>query len=624
MGGADDLAGMAASAGMEVIGDIVIGPREILQLEMHPFREDLNLTVERPPDRWPTEIPPNRHDSVSWWTTMVLQANLFILKRPDRALEYEQAARDVLNHLATLDDEHAREEHAPVLAALLAGHHDRFIRGCWITKQGPDLPPTLSHGWPWTRVEVERGPVPPSILSNVPPGLQASFTRLTAGIYMIDLDGAWVRFLTDAEADALDELAMVDTAHGRVPWLSVRLAEYTRALGDGANDNAEAWLSFEAANEHGRAGSPTLPGMDPKPFLAGWLTPWRTYNTRPALAVLALAVWWCQLRPEVAEVAKRLAEARARTHTAAMLLPFVEATERPPGVAGLTPAASWNVAVVDADLAHRMIEAGDLGGSAGQAVMCSLPSLALEAHVHDGRRGVVFNENGMQVQVQRTALGLTEVRCIGGYQALGRYLEADREAVADAVRALATFPIDWHRTMADGRTTLVLDLVDDRTGGADRGVVSFAVPRVLSPSFAGELKGRDGTRAIRAKIPMNPVKTPAPNPRTSGAARRLETAAMRWLVEHPAECNEDGGAVPWGALADTVRVSTAKQATRRMAVVDGLLELWTSSGRWVRTGDRWRPEYGWLFILEGFGKREDGRKRQAAGQRKLKRGRKKA
>ena len=256
--------------------------------------------------------------------------------------------------------------------------------------------------------------------------------------------------------------------------------------------------------------------------------------------------------------------------------------------------------------------------------MCSLPSLALEAHVHDGRRGVVFNEDGMQVQVQRTALGLTEVRCIGGYQALGRYLEADREAVADAVRALATFPIDWHRTMADGRTTLVLDLVDDRTGGADRGVVSFAVPRVLSASFAGELKGRDGTRAIRAKIPMNPVKTPAPNPRTSGAARRLETAAMRWLVEHPAECNEDGGAVPWGALADTVRVSTAKQATRRMAVVDGLLELWTSSGRWVRTGGRWRPEYGWLFILEGFGKREDGRKRQAAGQRKLKRGRKKA
>ena len=318
---------------MEVIGDIVIGPREILQLEMHPFREDLNLTVERPPDRWPTEIPPNRHDSVSWWTTMVLQANLFILKRPDRALEYEQAARDVLNHLATLDDEHAREEHAPVLAALLAGHHDRFIRGCWITKQGPDLPPTLSHGWPWTRVEVERGPVPPSILSNVPPGLQASFTRLTAGIYMIDLDGAWVRFLTDAEADALDELAMVDTAQGRVPWLSVQLAEYLRqTFGEQAENMADEWLQGEARRERERLqqgsfgwGNWALPG---------WVLPWQPDPARPAfacppaMALFILAVWHFELRPELARVAAWRARAErlrpALTHAAqAQLLAFV-------------------------------------------------------------------------------------------------------------------------------------------------------------------------------------------------------------------------------------------------------------------------------------------------------------
>ena len=428
------------------------------------------------------------------------------------------------------------------------------------------------------------------------------------------------RWLSDAEVGVLDELAMVDSAHGRVPWLSARLAAFLRdGFGTAGAELADTWLEQEAERERERSKQVSAPNA-PAFALPGWADRWRTYVTPPAFAALALAVWWSELRPEVDRVAK----ARAHTHTAAMLLPFVEATERPPGVAGLTPSASWNAAVVDAELAHRMIEAGDLAGSAGQAVMRSLPGLALEAHVHQGRGVVVFNEDGMQVQVQRTALGLTEVRCIGGYQALGRYLETDREAVANAVRALASIGIDWHRTMADGRTTLVLDLVDDRTGGADRGVVSFAVPRVLSPSFAGELKGRDGTREIRTIVPVDPVMPPAPNPRTTAAASRLEQAAVRWLVEHPAECNADGGAVPWGALADAVRVSTAKQTTRRTAVVDGLLDLWTSSGRWVRTESRWRPVYGWTLVLEGFGKREDGRKRQAAGQRRPKRGRKKA
>jgi hypothetical protein len=428
------------------------------------------------------------------------------------------------------------------------------------------------------------------------------------------------RWLTAAEVDVLDELAMVDSAHGRVPWLSSRLADYLRdGFGTVGADLAEAWLKQEAERERERSEQVSAPNA-PAFALPGWADPWLTYVTPPAFAALALAVWRAELRPEVELVAK----ARAHTHTAAMLLPFVEATERPPGVAGLTPSASWNAAVVDAELAHRMIEAGDLAGSAGQAVMRSLPGLALEAHVHHGRGVEVFNEDGMQVQVQRTALGLTEVRCIGGYQALGRYLGTDREAVANAVRALASIGIDWHRTMTDGRTTLVLDLVDDRTGGAGRGVVSFAVPRVLSPSFAGELKGRDGTREIRTIVPVDPVMPPAPNPRTTAAASRLEQAAVRWLVEHPAECNADGGAVPWVALADSVRVSTAKQTARRAAVVDGLLDLWTSSGRWVRTESRWRPVYGWTLVLEGFGKREDGRKRQAAGQRRPKRGRKKA
>ena len=131
----------------------------------------------------------------------------------------------------------------------------------------------------------------------------------------------------------LDELAMVDTAQGRVPWLSVQLAEYLRqTFGEQAENMADEWLQGEARRERERLqqgsfgwGNWALPG---------WVLPWQPDPARPAfacppaMALFILAVWHFELRPELARVAAWRARAErlrpALTHAAqAQLLAFV-------------------------------------------------------------------------------------------------------------------------------------------------------------------------------------------------------------------------------------------------------------------------------------------------------------
>ena len=395
---------------------------------------------------------------------------------------------------------------------------------------------------------------------------------------MIDLDGAWVRFLTDAEADALDKLAMVDTAQGRVPWLSVRLAEYTRTLGDRANENAEAWLSFEAANEQGRAGSPTLPGMDPKPFLAGWLTPWRTYNTRPALAVLALAVWWCELRPRVATARENV----KRWHGPALPLRIahpvltqgrrVELDEL--GSVGLALVPSANVDVLRWALRS-------LHTLAGHRLVRWLARVtwrtAVENGINDGViRATMNHAGGVGITVQGGIQGLADT--VAGGNASGK----DRVAVREALDALVNVgPAEWATEVEHGRVSgLVSSVVVLRGGPGRPGVVDITLPPLWTPGAVHRVPRGLPSRVL---VPILPVPSLPPKvERLAPALAGLDSEAVIYLATHADELvNEGGVRIPWEWLAVEREINDVALRTA--------LDWWTNEEpRWARSrGDRW-------------------------------------
>lgn len=162
------------------------------------------------------------------------------------------------------------------------------------------------------------------MISNIEHGWATSIHGTDGDLGVNDFDlglhfgGPWgmPRWLSDAEVDELDELAMVDSAHGRVPWLSARLADYLRdGFGPSGAELADTWLKQEAERERERSKQVSAPNA-PAFALPGWADRWRTYVTPPAFAALALAVWWSEVRPDVVALAKAIE--RAERHRPAL------------------------------------------------------------------------------------------------------------------------------------------------------------------------------------------------------------------------------------------------------------------------------------------------------------------
>ena len=177
--------------------------------------------------------------------------------------------------------------------------------------------------------------------------------------------------------------------------------------------------------------------------------------------------------------------------------------------------------------------------------------------------------------------------------------------------------IQWSATdVANGITSLINDF-EDRPA-EDR--VRFALPRMLWPGFSTELRRAQRDRPARPRIPVPRSLPPSTNPKLGAGPSRLELAALTWIREHVESIVDELGApVPWSDLADMVKLSEAKQRSRREATLALLLDLWRTNGRWVCTDQGtgrplWRPVYGWTgpgSLLEGREQVVGGRELQA-------------
>jgi hypothetical protein len=402
-----------------------------------------------------------------------------------------------------------------------------------------------------------------------------------------------------------DEIPASVTVDG-VPWLSARLADYLRAeFEEHGAELAADWLENERTREAKRsADQPTIPGLPPHPPLAGWLAAvdvpdlGNGWGVSPAALALARAVWWAEVRPGL----ERAPEAYP---TSAALFPVAVGMAAP-----TVPGRGWETAGVDVAILALLERTSTLETVQAQALLRALPNLA---RIAANNPGAVVDVRGVHVTMGTD--NRTSVHVPGGWSALAAALGVDhgdgRKALKDAAYALSEDnPLRWaaHKAGSAGSTHLLMDPSEAPDG------VRFALPRILWPGFAAELRTHEQatTREIRRLVPIPPDMPPTTNRNLGAGPSRLELDALAWLRNNLDAVNEqDGGPIPWAELADKVGLSGARQAVRRRAVLATLLELWEAEDRWHRTGDRWRPAYGWAVLLEAKKQRDDGKAAQA-------------
>ena len=408
------------------------------------------------------------------------------------------------------------------------------------------------------------------------------------------------------------------------PWLSARLADYLR--GElGAPDEADAWLEKE--RERSAVLQPDLPGMPPRPVLPGWLGfghPDIYLHTGHYLHG-GCSLAWFNLAAVVWVARERAKE--QRYPTSSMLFPLTGAGAVNPTDRG----GAWVVTAVDPVVMARLERSGALNTVESQALFRFLPDLARQAANVPGREVVAWSDGAAAVTVCMGGDHRTAVNVRGGWSAFAAALGfaggSAQAVLANAARGFAALPVRWSADVANGTTSIILDL-EERT--AD-GRVSFALPRLLWPGFSTELKNADREREGRRRVPVPPTLPPTTNPKLGAGPSRLELAAHAWIRDHlDSIVDELGAPVPWGDLADRVPLSTAKQRSRRDATLARLLALWRAEGRWVRTdqdADRalWRPAYGWTgpgSLIEALDQVREGRSIQALSKHRRKTSRK--
>lgn len=411
--------------------------------------------------------------------------------------------------------------------------------------------------------------------------------------------------------DALAALANLDPDTG-VSALSLHLAAYLRGIG--AEAFAAAWLDHDRELQAAEA-QPALDetwgggALD----LPGWTV--QRANSRTT------AAWWWLTRAVLACEVRALLEAERPLYTTTMaLLPLAEGWADGGRGAGGEWGARWDVSGVDPTLVRTIEQRGTLATVEAHALWRRLPDVARLAANAEGRAVALYSAPGGYVSAHATRGHRTEVEIRGGWQVFAAWLGytggKPRTALKAAAHALAGASYRWHAKGAgdvEGTLTLVSDLVDD----GETGRVSFLLPRLWWPGFARELAGkRDRERGARALIPMPPTLPPSTSTRLGEGPARLETGALLWLRDHLGELTPTGAPVPWERLADDVCLSTAKQRSRRTAVLEGLLALWEHDGRWHREGELWRPDYGWAKLLEAQESEEAGRRRAIEGRKR--------
>jgi hypothetical protein len=418
-----------------------------------------------------------------------------------------------------------------------------------------------------------------------------------------------------------------------VPWLSARLADYLRReLGVHGAKLADDWIKREREREADLADQLLIPGCPPPPLLPGWSTTVDVPGLAPAFVPappdlpdgptppdraawfvsaaalnLALAVWWAEVRPALEAERER---ERDRYPVSGLLEPVARAH---PGTM-LGPGGAWQVNAVDAGILDQLHRSGALETSAAAALWQRLPDLARIAANNQGRRVTVWEGEEGAVLASITTGQRTEIEIRGGYQALAACLGLNGGDARTALRATATglakIPLRWWAAGgSEGITSLLGDLNEHP------GRVTFILPRMLWPGFAAELRDLDHAREERRRVPVAPDLPPTTNARLGAGPARLEVRGMVWIRDHLDQIEGIAGApVPWNELAEEVGLSEAKQPARRRTALAALLELWVERRRWHRTGDLWRPDYGWSgpgSLLEALEQRKGGQQAQA-------------
>ena len=506
------------------------------------------------------------------WAT---EASIWRLKSafedPERfalAIDYKanaiprEAARDVLTWLMAVGEKHAIDDERTVerLAGAIQEHAEALIRLGGIPLWS--LPDDRIENWSIAD-GLEKGW--PPIAHVVDDTLVMRWrTQGEAGedgeIYTMP---HW-RALEPDELARLDELAMVDTASGRVPWLSVQLAEYLRRT-FGADDIADTWLTEEAQRERERATQVEAPGIVPSFALPGWSKRWKSYNTPPALAMLALGVWdgvvWPALEREAAS-----RERAKRWHGPALPLRIAHPV--------LTQGRRVNVDVLRWALRS-------LHTLAGHRLVRWLARVtwrtAVENGINDGViRATMNHAGGVGITVQGGIQGLADT--VAGGNASGK----DRVAVREALDALVNVgPAEWATEVEHGRVSgLVSSVVVLRGGPGRPGVVDITLPPLWTPGAVHRVPRGLPSRVL---VPILPVPSLPPKvERLAPALAGLDSEAVIYLATHADELvNEGGVRIPWEWLAVEREINDVALRTA--------LDWWTNEEpRWARSrGDRW-------------------------------------
>ena len=280
------------------------------------------------------------------------------------------------------------------------------------------------------------------------------------------------------------------------------------------------------------------------------------------------------------------------------------------GLVGTSHGDAEGVWQVTPELAKAVASAAPLASLEAQVVVRRLPELAKIAAHHGMVRITEGMAPGHEVVISPTVFKRTEVKAIGGWSALTvLFGGSNQHRMTETIRALEAYQLLWCEPLgAHGRTSLIADIVEGR---GDRRIVELILPKLFHPDFAADLKREHHapTRDYRNLVPIAADPPPCNAPRQQAAASRLELLAVSHLRAHLDDLTECGGVVPWEDLAHQAGLSTAAQPSRRSKVVNNLLDLWVSEGRWIRTGDRWRMsnEDEWEVLRS---RKKDRRKRQ--------------
>ena len=526
------------------------------------------------------------------WAT---EASIWRLKSafedPERfalAIDYKanaiprEAARDVLTWLMAVGEKHAIDDERTVerLAGAIQEHAEALIRLGGIPLWS--LPDDRIENWSIAD-GLEKGW--PPIAHVVDDTLVMRWrTQGEAGedgeIYTMP---HW-RALEPDELARLDELAMVDTASGRVPWLSVQLAEYLRRT-FGADDIADTWLTEEAQRERERATQVEAPGIVPSFALPGWSKRWKSYNTPPALAMLALGVWdgvvWPALEREAAS-----RERAERWHAPGLPLTVarpVLTQGRRVNVDDLGAAGLALVPTADIDLLRAVL--GALHTLAGHRLLRWFPAVAWRTAVEGGfQDGAVFatmnHAGGVAITVQGGIQGLAAVT--------GSTSKKDASALRDALNALVNVgSAEWATEVERGCVSGLVSSLQFRRGGPGHpGEVVITLPPLWTPGAVHRVPRGLPSRVVAPVLSVPGL--PRGLERLAPALAALDSEAVIFLATHAAELVSEGGVrIPWGRLASERQINDAALRTA--------LAWWTDEEpRWARSGERWtladRPE----------------------------------